>query len=108
MLVVQGNIPLHAVFPWTLRFGRWVSKSVDVGHEKLKDVAPAGVKTRVSRCSPGAFFLGNLRQAASVVGGGSRISVAVHERHVIRVAVIVDTLEKLQGHTSVDRTSSTP
>src|SRR5262247_4194844 len=97
MLVVEGNIPLHAVFPWALRFGRWVSKGVGVGHEKLKDVAPAGAKTGVRRCTPGAFFLGNLRQAASVVGGGGRISVAVHEGHMIRVAVIVDTLKKIAG-----------
>src|SRR4030095_6138188 len=97
MLIVERNIPLHAVFPWALRFRRWVSKGVGVGHEEMKDVAPAGAKAGIGRCTPGAFFLGNLRQAASVVGGGSRISVAMDEWNVIRVAVIVDTLKKIAG-----------
>src|SRR4029434_10937741 len=97
MLIVEGNVPLHAVFPWALRFRRRVSNGVGVGHEEMKDVAPAGAKTGIGRCTPGAFFLGNLREGAYVVGGGSRISVAMHEWHVIRVDVIVDTLKKFAG-----------
>src|SRR5215510_4392775 len=97
MFIVKGNIPLHPIFPYALRLGGWIAESIGVGHEKLKHVAPAGAKAGVGRCTPGAFFLGNLREAASVVGGGGRISVAMHEGHMIRVAVIVDTLKKIAG-----------
>ena len=44
-------------------------KGVGVGHEKLKDVPPAGAKAGVGRRTPWAFFFGNLRQATSVVRG---------------------------------------
>ncbi len=39
------------------------------------DGLQAGAKAGVGRRTPGAFFLGNLRQAASIVGGGSRCKV---------------------------------
>src|SRR5262245_12571952 len=97
MLVIEGNIPLHSVFPYAFGLGGWIAESIGVGHEKLKDVAPTGAKTGVARCSPGTFFLGNLREAASLVGGGGRISVAVHEGDMIRVAVVVDALKKIAG-----------
>src|SRR5512133_484721 len=95
MLVVERNVPLHPVLPTALGLGRGIPKGVDVRHEKLKHIAPAGGETRISGGAPRTFFLRDLRQTVTIVGGGSRIGAAMNERHVVGIAVVVDALKEV-------------